>query len=169
MAKNFFAGRWGIICVGAVIGILAGALQRMGNPGNPGNMGICVACFERDIAGALGLHRAGVVQYLRPEIIGFVLGALIAAVSFKEFKPRSGSAPIVRFVLGFFAMIGALVYIPCYRTCDWVYRPKKSVLHHGGFSGSDFVSPYPSVNRTDFSCGLCICYKFHPGTIQSGI
>lgn len=127
MAKNFFAGRWGIICVGAVIGILAGALQKMGNPGN---MGICVACFERDIAGALGLHRAGVVQYLRPEIMGFVLGALIAAFSFKEFKPRSGSAPIVRFVLGFFAMIGALVFLGC---------PWRALLRLAGGDGSAII------------------------------
>ena len=76
-------------------------------------MGICVACFERDIAGAVGIHRAGVVQYMRPEIIGFVIGALIAAYLFKEFRPRSGSAPIVRFVLGAFAMIGALVFLGC--------------------------------------------------------
>lgn len=110
MAKNFFSTRVGIIVVGAVIGILAAVLQKLGNPGN---MGICVACFERDIAGALGLHRAGVVQYIRPEIIGFVLGSLVAAYSFKEFKPRCGSAPIVRFVLGVFAMIGALVFLGC--------------------------------------------------------
>lgn len=110
MTKNFFSTRWGIISVGAIIGILAALLQKLGNPGN---MGICVACFERDIAGALGLHRAGVVQYLRPEIIGFVLGSLVAAYSFKEFKPRCGSAPIVRFVLGIFAMIGALVFLGC--------------------------------------------------------
>jgi len=42
-------------------------------------MGICVACFYRDITGGLGLHRASVVQYLRPEIMGFVLGAFISA------------------------------------------------------------------------------------------
>jgi YedE family putative selenium metabolism protein len=76
-------------------------------------MGICVACFERDIAGALGLHRADVVQYIRPEIIGFVLGSLLAAYLFKEFRPRLGSAPIVRFFLGVFAMIGALVFLGC--------------------------------------------------------
>ena len=110
MAKNFFSTRVGIIVVGAVIGILAAVLQKLGNPGN---MGICVACFERDIAGAIGLHRAGVVQYIRPEIIGFVLGSLVAAYSFKEFKPRCGSAPMVRFVLGVFAMIGALVFLGC--------------------------------------------------------
>ncbi len=108
--RNVFATRWGIIGVGLVIGILAALLQKWGNPGN---MGICVACFERDIAGALGLHRAGVVQYIRLEIIGFVLGSLIAAYLFKEFRPRLGSAPIVRFVLGAFAMIGALVFLGC--------------------------------------------------------
>lgn len=101
--KNFFSSRWGIISVGAIIGILAALLQKIGNPGN---MGICVACFERDIAGGLGLHRAAVVQYIRPEIIGFVIGSLIAAYLFKEFRPRVGSAPIVRFVLGAFALIG---------------------------------------------------------------
>lgn len=108
--KNFFSTRWGIISVGAFIGVLAPLLQKLGNPGN---MGICVACFERDIAGAIGFHRAAVVQYMRPEIIGFVLGSLIAAYIFKEFRSRTGSAPIVRFVLGAFAMIGALVFLGC--------------------------------------------------------
>ncbi len=110
MFKNIFAARWGIIVVGAVIGILAPILQKLGNPGN---MGICVACFERDIAGAVGLHRADVVQYMRPEIIGFVMGSFIAAVIFKEFQARGGSAPFVRFILGIFAMTGALVFLGC--------------------------------------------------------
>jgi YedE family putative selenium metabolism protein len=107
---RFFASRWGIILAGAIIGVLASLLQKAGNPPN---MGICVACFERDIAGALGLHRAAVVQYIRPEIIGFVLGATIAALAFREFKARAGSAPIVRFLLGMFAMIGALAFLGC--------------------------------------------------------
>ena len=107
---RFFASRQGIVLAGAAIGVLAPLLQKAGNPPN---MGICVACFERDIAGALGLHRAAVVQYIRPEIIAFVLGATIAALLFREFKPRAGSAPIVRFVLGVFAMIGALAFLGC--------------------------------------------------------
>lgn len=108
--NRFFASRPGIIAVGAVIGILATLLQKLGNPRN---MGICVACFERDIAGALGLHRAAVVQYIRPEIIALVLGSTLAALAFGEFKARAGSAPIARFVLGAFAMIGALVFLGC--------------------------------------------------------
>jgi hypothetical protein len=122
--KNIFATRWGIIGVGAFIGILAPVLQKLGNPGN---MGICVACFERDMAGALGLHRAAVVQYIRPEIIGFVLGSMIAAYIFQEFRPRVGSAPIVRFVLGAFAMIGALVFLGC---------PWRAVLRLAGGDGN---------------------------------
>ena len=108
--KQFLSTRWGIISVGVFIGILAALLQFWGNPPN---MGVCVACFERDIAGALGLHRAAVVQYMRPEIIGFVLGSFGAAYLFKEFRSRLGSAPIVRFVLGAFAMIGALIFLGC--------------------------------------------------------
>jgi hypothetical protein len=124
MGKNWFATRWGIIGVGALIGVLAALLQKLGNPGN---MGICVACFERDIAGALGLHRAAVVQYIRPEIIGFVLGSLIAAYLFKEYRPRLGSALIVRFTLGIFAMIGALVFLGC---------PWRAVLRLAGGDGN---------------------------------
>jgi len=110
MWKQFFISRKFIIFTGIFIGISATVLQKLGNPAN---MGICVACMERDIAGALGLHRAAVVQYIRPEIIGFVFGSLIAALIFKEFKARSGSAPLMRFVLGFLAMIGALVFLGC--------------------------------------------------------
>ena len=98
------------ILTGSLIGVLAPLLVHFGNPPN---MGICVACFERDIAGAMGLHRASVVQYFRPEIIGFVIGAFIAAIVWKEWKSRTGSAPVVRFSLGVFAMIGALVFLGC--------------------------------------------------------
>lgn len=108
--KNFLATTKGIILVGLLIGIMAPLLQYLGNPPN---MGICVACMERDIAGALGFHRAAAVQYMRPEILGFVIGAFLSALTFKEFRPRGGSAPFVRFLLGVFAMIGALVFLGC--------------------------------------------------------
>ncbi|MBP8645096.1 MAG: YedE-related selenium metabolism membrane protein [Syntrophobacteraceae bacterium] len=108
--RNPFATQTGIILVGVIIGALAALLQKLGNPGN---MGICVACFERDITGALGLHRAEVVQYLRPEILGFVLGSFGAALMAREFKSRGGSAPFARFILGMTSMIGALVFLGC--------------------------------------------------------
>ncbi len=110
MKSNFFATTPGVILVGAVIGVIAVVLQKLGNPGN---MGICIACFERDVAGGLGLHRAAVVQYLRPEIMGLVLGSLAAALASGEFRPRGGSAPLVRFVLGMIAAMGALVFLGC--------------------------------------------------------
>ncbi len=110
MFKNIFNSRKNIIFTGIFIGVSAAVLQKLGNPPN---MGICVACMVRDIAGSLGLHRAEAVQYIRPEIIGFVLGALIAALIFKEFKPRAGSTPLIRFILGFLAMMGALVFLGC--------------------------------------------------------
>jgi len=106
----FFASRLGIICAGSVIGLIACILALLGNPAN---MGVCVACFIRDIAGSLGLHRAGAVQYLRPEIPSFVLGSCLAALLSGEFRARGGSSPILRFVLGAFAMIGALVFLGC--------------------------------------------------------
>lgn len=99
-----------IVAAGLVIGVIAAALARLGNPVN---MGFCIACFLRDIAGALGLHQAAAVQYIRPEIPGLVLGSLAAALVKKEFAPRGGSAPVTRFVLGFFVMIGCLMFLGC--------------------------------------------------------
>ena len=107
---RFLASRQGVITAGAAIGGLAALLQYLGNPPN---MGLCMVCFPRDIAGAIGLHRAAVVQYLRPEIMGAVWGALLAALVCGEWRPRGGSAPIVRFLLGVFATIGALVFLGC--------------------------------------------------------
>lgn len=99
-----------IFISGGIIGLIGAILMKFGNPGN---MGICVACFYRDIAGALGLHRAEVVQYIRPEIIGFIFGALIISISKGEFKSRGGSAPIIRFTLAIFLMFGSLVFLGC--------------------------------------------------------
>ena len=110
MTRDWFSGKSGIAVSGALMAVIAVGLQYFGNPPN---MGLCVACFERDIAGALGLHRAEIVQYLRPEIPALLLGSFLAALCFGEFKPRAGSAPLARFVLGMCAMIGALVFLGC--------------------------------------------------------
>ena len=108
------------LILGAVIGVIAALLVHFGNPGN---MGFCLACFWRDITGALGLHSAGPVKYLRPEVIGFVLGAFISSMAAGEFKSRGGSSPITRFTLGFTSMIGALVFLGC---------PLRLILRLGG-------------------------------------
>jgi len=108
--RRFLTRRLLIIYAGLIFGVLAALMV---NWGNPANMGVCVACFIRDISGALGLHRAGVVQYIRPEIIGFILGAFITAFAFREWRSSGGSSPLVRFFLGAFVMIGALVFLGC--------------------------------------------------------
>ncbi len=99
-----------IIASGLIIGVVAALLVLAGNPVN---MGFCLACFIRDTAGGLGLHRAEPVQYVRPEIPGLILGAFALSFATKEFSPKGGSAPVTRFVLGFFAMIGCLIFLGC--------------------------------------------------------
>lgn len=99
-----------IIFSGVILGLLGVLLVRAGNPAN---MGICVACFIRDIAGGLGLHRAAPVQYLRPEIAGFILGAFLIALASGEIRVRGGSSPLMRFFIGFVIMVGALIFLGC--------------------------------------------------------
>ncbi|HOV43803.1 MAG TPA: YedE-related selenium metabolism membrane protein, partial [Syntrophothermus lipocalidus] len=73
----------------AVTGVVIGGLAvLLVLSGNPANMGMCIACFLRDITGSLGLHRAGVVQYMRPEILGLSLGAFVTALGAREFRSR---------------------------------------------------------------------------------
>ena len=113
-----------IIIGGAIIGLLAVISVYFGNPKN---MGICVACFIRDISGALGLRGPSwVVQYARPEIMGMMLESIIISVFKKEFASRGGSSPFIRFCLGFMIMIGALMFLGC---------PTRMVLR---LAGGDF-------------------------------
>lgn len=95
---------------GGVIGVLAVLLVKYGNPPN---MGYCIACFLRDISGALGFHKAAPVQYIRPEILGMVIGAFGAALLTREYKSVGGSSPLIRFFLAFVAMIGMLIFLGC--------------------------------------------------------
>ena len=95
---------------GAILGAIGALLAFMGNPKN---MAICIACFIRDSAGAMKLHQAAVVQYLRPEIVGIVCGAFLIALITKEYRSTAGSAPMVRFILGMIMMIGSLVFLGC--------------------------------------------------------
>ena len=108
--KMLSSTRGKLIMAGAATGALAALLT---NWGNPLNRGLTVTCFIRDITGALGLQQSSGAQYIRPEIIGMVLGAFITSIAFKEYKARSGSSPLVRFFLGFFVMIGAEVFLAC--------------------------------------------------------
>lgn len=111
---------WLVIISGVAVGIAAIVLTLLGNPAN---MGFCIACFERDIAGALSLHSAAKVQFMRPEIMGIILGAFVIALITKEFKPKAGSSPATRFVLGGIVMVGALAFLGC---------PLRMVIRIGG-------------------------------------
>ena len=95
---------------GAAAAVIAVVLTVLGNPGN---MGLCAACFLRDTAGALGLHRVDGLRYVRPEIVGIIIGAFAASRFTKEYSPKGGSAPVTRFVMGACVMIGALVFLGC--------------------------------------------------------
>ncbi len=110
----------GIIIAGGIIGIISVVLVYFGNPAN---MGFCIACFLRDTSGALGFHRAEVVQYIRPEIIGLVFGAFLMSLKSKEFASKGGSSPFTRFMLGIVVMVGALMFLGC---------PLRMVLRLGG-------------------------------------
>ena len=99
---------WIVVIAGAVVGLAAVVLTHLGNPAN---MGFCIACFLRDITGAVGMHGAAKVQYVRPEIIGLVLGAFIMSVATKEFRAKAGSSPATRFVLGAFVIMEILDHV----------------------------------------------------------
>jgi YedE family putative selenium metabolism protein len=98
------------ILMGAVIGSGAVLLSFLGNPANTG---ICVSCFMENVAGALGFHNDIRMQYIRPEIIGFVLGAFGLALYRKEFVSTGGSSFLLRFMIGIFLIIGCSVFIGC--------------------------------------------------------
>lgn len=92
----------------AVCGALAASLVLLGNPGN---MGLCGACFLRDLAGALRLHQGPAI--LRPEVPGIVLGALLCSLLRRRHIGRSGSFAMARFFLCLAMAIGALAFLGC--------------------------------------------------------
>ncbi len=98
------------VLMGVVIGV--GAIM-LSFYGNPPNTGLCVSCFLENIAGALSLHDNIRMQYLRPEIMGFVLGAFLYSLYRKEFVSTGGSSPLLRFLIGILLIIGCTVFIGC--------------------------------------------------------
>ncbi|MEW6427529.1 MAG: YedE family putative selenium transporter [Thermodesulfobacteriota bacterium] len=101
---------WSFLLMGAVLGL--GALT-LSHYGNPANTGICASCFMENIAGAVGLHDNVRMQYLRPEIIGFILGAFFLAVVRREFVAVGGSSPLLRFFIGILLIVGCSVFVGC--------------------------------------------------------
>jgi len=81
--------------------------------GNPPNSGICVSCFMENIVGSMGFHHNTRMQYIRPEIIGFVLGSFLASLRSGEFRVVGGSSPLLRFFIGAFLIVGCAVFMGC--------------------------------------------------------
>lgn len=80
--------------------------------GNPKNMGVCVGCFIRDTSGAFNLHNAKGFQYIRPEIVGIILGSFAVSLLIRE-KFSTYLYPFIYFFGGVFTMIGVLIFLGC--------------------------------------------------------
>ena len=118
----------GVVCgIGAVV---------LAMTGNPGNMAICIACFIRDTAGALGMHQAAVVQYARPEIIVYYFGC-DKRVPFNS-----------RFITNDSIFIGHHDY-------DWIFIILRLSASYGTAYG---------IRRLECICGIDrICCRYHNG------
>jgi YedE family putative selenium metabolism protein len=99
-----------LVAAGAVAGCGAALLTHWGNPVDGG---VSIACFCRDIAGALGLHQIIEFSYLRPEITAIVFGAFASALAQGRFRPTGGSAAIMRFCVGIICSFGVFAFIGC--------------------------------------------------------
>lgn len=110
----------------AALGVLSAQLVILGNPGN---MGVCGACFLRDLAGALGLSEKAPAIF-RPELVGVLLGAYLWTLVRNRFEARSGSHAAARFLLGIGMGIGALVFLGC---------PFRMLQRLGGGDGNALV------------------------------
>ena len=106
---SWLSGRLDLLS-GAAVGLAGAALVLLGNPRNSG---ICASCFAENVAGALRLHGDPRMAYLRPELPGFVVGATLAALAARGFQARAGSAPLVRFFVGAFLIVGSSVFLGC--------------------------------------------------------
>lgn len=121
--KNYWDNTPGLTWVVAVSGIGFGIIGiLLVTFGNPTNTGICASCFLEGIAGSIGLHTNVRMMYLRPELMGFVLGSFLLAVSTKNFIVKGGASPIISFFLGSFTIIGSAMFMGCpvklvYRFC----------------------------------------------------
>ncbi len=116
-----------LAAAGALLGALAVGLTALGNPASTG---FCASCFLVNVAGALGLHARESQSYLRPEILGAVLGAFFAAMAAKEFRVRGGGSPARHFFGGAFILLGCEVFIGC---------PIKALLRTAGGGAAGLV------------------------------
>ncbi|MBI4826981.1 MAG: YedE-related selenium metabolism membrane protein [Nitrospirae bacterium] len=143
-------GKLKFISTGILLGAGAVLLSYFGNPANTG---ICVSCFMRNIAGAVGMHNDIRMQYIRPEIIAFVLGSFFASLAAREFKATSGSSPLLRFFVGVFLIFGCSVFIGC---------PIKLILR---ISAGDFTA---IIGAIGLAAGVWTGLQFLEGGFRLG-
>ena len=137
ITARFFGSAWGVVFTGGVIGFIGALLPALGNPPN---MGICVVGFLGDSAAGIWLLAAKIgidlptalttscyslelasgaqqlpnpLSLIRPELLGIILGALVVALVFREFKARAGLGALATFVLGMCGMMGGIVFWGC--------------------------------------------------------
>ncbi|MBI5444759.1 MAG: YedE-related selenium metabolism membrane protein [Deltaproteobacteria bacterium] len=99
-----------VLLAGALMGALGSLLAYLGNPANTG---ICISCFLENAAGALGLHANARMQYLRPELLGFLLGSFAMAAVSREFRPRWRASGFAMLGFGFLMALGSAIFIGC--------------------------------------------------------
>ncbi|MHC4664055.1 MAG: YedE family putative selenium transporter [Planctomycetota bacterium] len=103
----------GIIAVIGTILAKGVMLKLFSATGNPPNMGFCMNCFLRDLAGSVGLHKAAVAWYFRPEVPGLLIGAYLVSLLMREHKPSGGQNGLMRFFFGAFMGLGAMMFLGC--------------------------------------------------------
>ncbi len=101
---------WALSVAGGLFGAVAAALVLLGNPASTG---LCASCFLVNVAGSIGLHARAAQSYLRPELLGIVLGAFFAAFSTREYRVAGGASTLLHFVGGAFVLLGCEVFIGC--------------------------------------------------------
>ncbi len=101
--------RW-VLAAGLLMGLFGSGLAWLGNPANSG---ICISCFLETSAGALGLHDNPRMQYLRPELLGFLLGSFAAASAGREFRPRGRGSGLILLGMGALMALGSAIFIGC--------------------------------------------------------
>ncbi len=138
------------ILAGGFIGLAGVILSFMGNPANTG---FCVSCFMENIAGSLGLHGNIRMQYIRPEIIGFVLGSFLISLRTKEFRATAGSSTLLRFFVGILLIVGCAVFMGC---------PIKMILR---ISAGDLTA---LLGFAGLAAGVYIGIKFIEGGFSLG-
>jgi YedE family putative selenium metabolism protein len=94
-------------------GFIAAVAVALAVLGNPAASGLCASCFLVNVAGALGLHGKASQSYLRPELLGILLGAFFAAYPNGEFRVRGGASPALHAIGGAFLILGCEVFIGC--------------------------------------------------------